>query len=660
MDTTSHPKVNGQSPIMTSARWAVRLVLAMALLGGVAVRAESPLSFADDFEEATLNPFWLKMENAGKVIFPSTDQVHSGIRSVQLSSSANAEQKNIELYHLCSRPIYGRVSVWVFDSGADIASANYIGFNVRNQELGMSASLFTQDYDQGAANGGHYYYSKFDGTGGNSPVDRTQGWHHFVIHATEQTLTLAVDGVVVHTGPGGIRFDRVALEIHGPAWRPAATVYFDDFELQETLVPTIPGLVYFSTVGTTATATSNFKIKRALLDGSAEVETILASPSGSGRFGGIAFDVAQGHLYTGNGRGLLRANLDGSSPTTLVRNTSVTDVELDLMHGKVYWSDTARDRIYRANLNGSGAEIVVRGKFVDAVEGLALDAARGKLYFAYNTSPAASAIRVVNLDGTGLTTCKPLPKFSYPFDIEADLATGSLYWNEYGLQRVQKSRLECTGPMETVFAPATGFSNGIHVDSQNKKIYYAALQNKAPTELRRANLDGTEDETILFESESLNYIEVLWPLVISSQPVSQAVPSGGEATLSVVAGGIGTLSYQWRLNGQDIQNATEPSLHLRNVTPEQAGLYSVTACGAYGCVTSLEATLAVMEVKRYAGITLAAPSGTRFRIEYNDTDSETEGWTLLAEETVTTTSNTVLDVDSADAPTRRYRAAPLP
>ncbi len=43
-------------------------------------------------------------------------------------------------------------------------------------------------------------------------------------------------------------------------------------------------------------------------------------------------------------------------------------------------------------------------------------------------------------------------------------------------------------------------------------------------------------------------------LNITGQPQSQAVPAGGNATLSVTASGIGPLSYQWQFNGTNLPN----------------------------------------------------------------------------------------------------------
>src|ERR1039457_6431217 len=42
--------------------------------------------------------------------------------------------------------------------------------------------------------------------------------------------------------------------------------------------------------------------------------------------------------------------------------------------------------------------------------------------------------------------------------------------------------------------------------------------------------------------------------VITSQPVNQVVVWGGNATFSVMATGVGPLTYQWQLNGTNLPN----------------------------------------------------------------------------------------------------------
>jgi hypothetical protein len=139
------------------------------------------------------------------------------------------------------------------------------------------------------------------------------------------------------------------------------------------------------------------KIQRSKLDGTEKTDLVTVPPNSSymASAHGIALDVTVGKIYWANtGRGTIqRANLDGSS----VENIAISQlypqgVTLDLTNNKVYWTGVG---ISRANLNGSAAEFVVSGDSM----GIAIDASGGKMYW---TSPQFGKIRRANLDGTNV------------------------------------------------------------------------------------------------------------------------------------------------------------------------------------------------------------------------------------------------------------------
>ncbi len=79
------------------------------------------------------------------------------------------------------------------------------------------------------------------------------------------------------------------------------------------------------------------------------------------------------------------------------------------------------------------------------------------------------------------------------------------------------------------------------------------------------------------------------PVTVTVPPVSQMTVVGSNVTFSVTATGTG-LSYQWLFGGSVI--GTSSSLTLNNVTPSQAGVYTVIVSGAGSPVTN-SATLTV-------------------------------------------------------------------
>ncbi len=87
---------------------------------------------------------------------------------------------------------------------------------------------------------------------------------------------------------------------------------------------------------------------------------------------------------------------------------------------------------------------------------------------------------------------------------------------------------------------------------------------------------------------------------ITTQPVSQSLLAGTNATFSVVATGQATLFYQWSLNvtnltdSAHISGATNASLTISNLVAGDASNYLVVVTNSHGSVTSSNATLAVL------------------------------------------------------------------
>lgn len=72
--------------------------------------------------------------------------------------------------------------------------------------------------------------------------------------------------------------------------------------------------------------------------------------------------------------------------------------------------------------------------------------------------------------------------------------------------------------------------------------------------------------------------------VITNQPVSIDRSTGGTATFTV--GANGALGYQWRLNGSNLDNATNATLTIPNLIAANAGTYQVAVFNAVGAVNS--------------------------------------------------------------------------
>jgi hypothetical protein len=172
--------------------------------------AADPAVFSDGFEAPTLDGFWTTRLSLASITLSSA-QVHSGTQAAQFSASGYG-QKDSALEHRFASPQYGKISVWVYDQ------KNYIYFStmVHNTALGQGAGIGVQDWDYSA------YYS----VAGKTSFPRSVGWHLFSMEFTASAFVASIDGQVVYSGPGGVPYDKIVLQMTGPG---SGGVVYDDF-----------------------------------------------------------------------------------------------------------------------------------------------------------------------------------------------------------------------------------------------------------------------------------------------------------------------------------------------------------------------------------------------------------------------------------------------
>jgi PKD repeat protein len=131
---------------------------------------------------------------------------------------------------------------------------------------------------------------------------------------------------------------------------------------------------------------------------------------------------------------------------------------------------------------------------------------------------------------------------------------------------------------------------------------------------------------------------------ITNQPASQAVSVGSNVTFNVGALGNPPLYYAWRLNGTNINNATNATLAIPNVQLTNAGTYSVVVTDSVGtvisAVTSSNATLTVVTPAPVASFTASPTNGAApLAVAFTDTSSNSPtNWSWTFGDTGTSTS----------------------
>jgi len=264
-------------------------------------------------------------------------------------------------------------------------------------------------------------------------------------------------------------------------------------------------------------------IFRANLDGT-HVEEVL---SGLFEPQGIALDSVSGSIFwveknlnnVRNPAKIRRANLDGSNIQDIVAETDrAHQLVLDLNAGKIYWSVERRVReviadaqIRRANLDGSQIETAATISGIQRLLGFAIDFNAGKMYLTGSIF-GRLGIQRTNLDGSAAEHI--IEPTRHAFSIEVDRQGGKLYWfagSSYLSDLLFRANLDGSN-RETVLTLGTaqgGFD--AEVDFSNGKIYWIQLDgsdrdpndvlSRGRHKIRSANLDGTGEQDIIIAPE---------------------------------------------------------------------------------------------------------------------------------------------------------------
>jgi hypothetical protein len=196
----------------------------------------------------------------------------------------------------------------------------------------------------------------------------------------------------------------------------------------------------------------------------------------------LASDSIYWSSYQANGA-IRIGGLDGTGAGNLFApESSPEGIAIDPAAGKMYWADTTSGAIRVANLDGSGVQNLYTGE--SQASGVAIDPATGKIYWA-DAINRTGAIRVGNLDGSG-SAQDLFSNESYPVGVTIDPATGKIYWGSYDTFKIRTGNLDGTGAHDLF--TAENYPTGIVVDDAAGKIYWT---NEFAGQIRVGNLDGT-------------------------------------------------------------------------------------------------------------------------------------------------------------------------
>lgn len=190
-----------------------------------------------------------------------------------------------------------------------------------------------------------------------------------------------------------------------------------------------------------------------------------------------------------------RANVDGSGIEDVVTGglDKPCDLDVDPLAETLYWVEYGSGKLRRRPIIGGRVEDLFTG--TDRAQGVALDLAAGKVYWAENRPMSDNDwIRRANLDGSGIEELVTSGFEDGPNSMAVYHDGGRIYWGEGGLDQIKHAALDGAdvGTLFTFGYYSDGVPSGVAVDSQGAKLYWV-FRDK----VQRGNLDGTGMETLI-------------------------------------------------------------------------------------------------------------------------------------------------------------------
>ena len=172
---------------------------------------------------------------------------------------------------------------------------------------------------------------------------------------------------------------------------------------------------------------------------------------------------------------------------------------------------------------------------------------------------------------------------------------------------------EATAPPEITKQPAgstvaEGGTAKLSVTAKGSELTYQWFKDgielsdeiSATLTLPNVKMESEGDYTVIVTNAGGEAVSIvakikvkILPPKITTQPLTQSAAVGGSVEFSVVATGK-NLEYRWKKNGTHIENGTEDTLTLSDISSADAGSYTVTVSNSGGAVTSKPAKLTVL------------------------------------------------------------------
>ena len=248
---------------------------------------------------------------------------------------------------------------------------------------------------------------------------------------------------------------------------------------------------------------------------------------------GIVVDVEAGHIYwtnmgvpSRNDGSIERADLDGKNRTTIIPEGGTftpKQIILDKNAGKLYWCDREGMRVMRANLDGSKPETLIEAGRGDADRndltrwcvGLTIDPKLNKIYWTQKGPDNAGRGRIfrANLEiPSGETPANRsdievfFDNLPEPIDLELDVKNRILYWTDRGDpprgNTVARASVDSKPAEPEIVVRHLMEGIGIALDVPHDRMFVTDFAGS----LYSSHLDGSGERNFLFAQGNLTGI----------------------------------------------------------------------------------------------------------------------------------------------------------
>ncbi|MGD0814216.1 MAG: immunoglobulin domain-containing protein [Verrucomicrobiota bacterium] len=261
---------------------------------------------------------------------------------------------------------------------------------------------------------------------------------------------------------------------------------------------------------------------------------------------------------------------------TFLDDLNATSAVPNSFHNNLFWEG---ELLYGHNSGGGSSGLwTFRDNLFDQtsftnISGSTIDICLSNAYVTTSFGVLSSSSPAVILSSSPPYETGTLGDYYYPTNLTNLITNGSQTAATAGLYHY-------TITTNNVIEGTNQVSIGFHYIACSNGLPLISNPNGMPDYMEDTNGDGIVDdgETVL---------------QITSQPLTQTVNDGSSATFTVVAEGLGLLTYQWRFSGTNnisvstnMPGATNSSYTISDVQAANAGNYFVVVANLYGCLRS--------------------------------------------------------------------------